>query len=112
MPLHLLAVCSFLAIMAATGITHYVRKHQGDKIRIRLLYGFFAWMDIAALLFLALQPQHYDGLLRIIIVCTAPLVAHFVTLTSTKVTNIAFFIITGIMILLTAYSLWTASLLF
>ena len=112
LPLHWLIVYAFLLIMAAIGITHYVRKHQGDKIRIRLLYGFFAWTDIFAILFLALQPQHYDSLLRIIIVCTAPLVAHFVTLTSTKVTNIAFCVITGIMVLLTAYSLWTASLLF
>ena len=112
LPTHLLAVFVFFIVVIAIGITHYIRKHHGDKIRIRLLYGFFAWTDIFAIIFLALQPQHYDSLLRIITVCTAPLFGHFVALTSTKATNIVFCIIVGIMFLLTGYSLWTVSSLF
>lgn len=108
----ILAVFTFLIILAITGTIHYIRQHQGDKIRIRLLYGFFIWTDIVAIIFLLLQPQHYDSLLRIIIVCTAPLVAHFLALTSTKVTNVAFCIITVTIVFLTAYSLWTASSIF
>lgn len=41
------------------------------------------------------------------IVCTAPLLAHFFALTSTKTTNVAFFVVVGGLLLLTGYSLWT-----
>lgn len=101
-----------IVILTLTGIVHYIRRHQGDKIRIRLLYGFFAWIDIVTLTFLALQPQHYDALIRVATVCTAPLLAHFIALTNTKVTNIAFFVIIGTILILTTYTLWTASSLF
>lgn len=101
-----------IVILTLTGVVHYIRRHQGDKIRIRLLYGFFAWMDITCLVFLAIQPQHYDALIRIATVCTSPLLAHFIALTHTKVTNIAFFVITGTILLLTGYTIWTVSSLF
>lgn len=100
---------AFVALMAATGTIHYVRSHQGDKIRIRMLYGFFSWVAIATLLLLALLPRHYDELIRISIVCTAPLAGHFLTLTSTKVTNAAFILILCTTLLLTGYNLWMAS---
>ena len=40
------------------------------------------------------------------IITTAPLIAHFIALTHTKVTNIAFCVLTGLTLLLTAYNLW------
>lgn len=101
-----------IVLLTLTGIVHYIRRHQGDKIRIRLLFGFFSWIDIVCLVFIALQPQYYDMLIRISIICTAPLLAHFIALTSTKVTNVAFITILCLTILLTGYNIWTASSLF
>ena len=96
-----------LCILAITGIVHYIRSHHSDKIRTRLLYGFFAWVAIFSLLLTIVQHQHYDALVRIAIVCTAPLLGHFFTLTSTKITNAAFIAIVCGLLLLTSYSLWT-----
>lgn len=98
-------------LMACTviGITHFIRKSSSDSIRVRLLYGFFIWMDLFAFALLAFQPQHYDMLLRIIIINTAPLIAHFLALTSTKITNVVFFVLTGIILIITAYNLWNIS---
>lgn len=103
---------AFLTVLAMTGIVHYIRSHQGDKIRIRMLYGLFSWIDIAVLALVALQPQHYDMLIRISIVCTAPLLGHFITLTSTRITNVAFIVMLCAAVLLTGFNLWTASSLF
>ncbi len=97
---------------AVTGIIHYIRQHHGDKMRTRLLFVLFAWVDIITLVFLVVQPQHYDALIRMAIICTAPLMAHFIALTSTKVTNVAFITIVCLLLLLTGYNVWTASLLF
>ena len=101
-----------LIISTVTGIVHYLRKSYNDSIRIRLLFGFFIWMDLAAILLICLQPQLNDLLLRLIIVNTAPLVAHFLALTSTRATNAAFVTLTLLLLLLTAYNLWTSSYLF
>ncbi len=101
-----LLVLALLAVLAVVGVIHYLRKHHDDKIRIRLLYGFFIWLLVAATLALLLMPQHYDAFVRIIIVCTAPLAGHFLALTNTKVTNIAFFVILTITVLITAYNAW------
>ncbi len=96
----------FICILALTGTIHFLRQHRDDKIRVRLIYGFFIWIDLLSILFLALQPQHYDSLIRISIIATSPLIAHFLTLTHTKVTNVAFFVLIGITLLLTGYNVW------
>lgn len=106
------AVLVFIVLLMFTGIVHNIRQRYQDSIRIRLLYNIFIWTGLVTLLLLALQPQHYDVLMRIAIVVTAPLIAHFLTLTSTRITNAAFVAITATALLLTAYSLWTTSSLF
>ena len=98
-----------LAVCTLTGIVHFIRKSSYDSIRIRLFYGIFIWTDLFAFALMAFQPQHYDMLLRIIIINTAPLIAHFLALTSTKITNVAFFVITGLVLIITAYNLWSTS---
>lgn len=104
-----LMTCGLLAICTVIGTIHFIRKSTYDSIRIRLLYGFFIWMDLFAFAWLAFQPQHYDMLLRIIIINTAPLIAHFFALTSTKITNVTFLVLTGLTLLITAYNLWIIS---
>ena len=104
-----LMTCGLLAICTVIGTIHFIRKSTYDSIRIRLLYGFFIWMDLFAFAWLAFQPQHYDMLLRIIIINTAPLIAHFFALTSTKITNVSFLVLTGLTLLITAYNLWIIS---
>ena len=103
---------AFVMLLSVTGIVHYIRKHHDDKIRIRLIYGFFIWTDMAAAVLLVLLPQYYDWLMPIMIVTTAPLIAHFVTLTSTKATNVYCCVLAGITLLLIVYNLWVTSYLF
>lgn len=101
-----LLILGLMAVCSLTGIIHLVRKSSYDSIRIRLLYGFFIWMDLFAFALMGFQPQHHDMLLRIIIINTSPLIAHFLALTSTKVTNIVFFVLTGLILSITAYNIW------
>lgn len=108
MTVNQIAMFAFVMLLTVTGIVHHVRKHHDDKIRIRMIYGFFIWLNLAAAVFLLLQPQHYDKLMRIMIMSTAPLTAHFVALTSTKVTNVYCCVLAGITLLLTVYNLWTS----
>lgn len=103
---------AFIAVMAVTGIIHYLRTSYNDKIRIRMLYECFITLDLASILFLVLQPQHYDILIRMVIISTAPLTGHFIALTRTKVTNIAFCITVLTALLITGYNVWISSSIF
>ena len=105
-------VIGLLITLTVTGIIHYLRKSYNDKIRIRMLFGFFIWTDLVALAFICVQPRYQDMLLRIIIINTAPLVAHFLTLTSTRVTNAAFYAISIATLAIIGYNVWTSTTLF
>lgn len=96
-------------LLAFIGIVHNARKGYQDKTRTRLLTQVFIVVDVLTIAFLLLQPQHYPLLMALIIVNTAPLVAHFITLTHTWLTNISFFIIIIITLAIIAYNLWTPS---
>ena len=104
------ALYILLVVLGIMGSIHFIHKSYLDSIRVRLLYSIFISMDLILAVFLALQPQHYNLLIRLMIVNTAPLVAHFFALTSTKVTNVVFYTTLTAIITLTVYNLWTASL--
>ena len=88
----LVAIC-FVTILSLTGIIHYLRKRINDKTRTRMFYNTFILINIVTIVFFILQPQHYVTLLTIMIVTTSPLIAHFIALTHTRITNIAFKVI-------------------
>ena len=111
-PLPLLLTVAFTALLAVTGIVHYIRNSHNDKIRTRMFYYFFTAALLYTALLLLLQPQFHDLLIRLLIVFTAPLAAHFVALTSTRYTNIAFITLTSLALLLTIDNVWAISSLF
>lgn len=102
----------FAVLLGVTGTIHYQRKKSADSIRIRLLYDCFILMGLFSALFLVLQPQYYDALIRLLIINVSPLIAHFLALTNTRVTNIAFYAICATTLLMTLFNLWMPSLPF
>lgn len=84
------AIFVFTTVLCTASIIHSLSYSFEDKIRIRLLYGFLSNMAVACMVFLLLQPQHYDTLMRLILVFASPLIAHFLTFTSSRLSNIVF----------------------
>lgn len=102
----------FMILLGIMGIAHFIRSTYKDKIRTRMLYEIFCTMEILTIIFILLLPRLYNQLLPVLIVNTAPLIAHFIALSRTRASNITFCIITVIAIALTAYNLWGPSLIF
>lgn len=103
---------ALLVILTITGIIHFLRTSYNDKIRTRQLYYSIMFFNMVVLVLLPLFPQHYDLLLRPAIILTSPLIGHFIALTNTKVTNIAFYLILITALLLTSFNLWNSSFTF
>ena len=99
---HQLINLGFITLLTVISSIHFIRTSYADKIRTRLIYESFVVMDIVTLAFIVLMPCCYDNLIGIMVVNTAPLVAHFVTYTHTKITNIVFIamLVTAVVLLL------------
>lgn len=102
----------FVVALGITGTVHFILQKSADSIRIRQFFGCFIYTWMLTATFIVLQPQHYDMLIRILIINVSPLIAHFLTLTYTRITNIAFYVICAVALLLTVFSLWMPSLTF
>ena len=109
---HQIVTAIYIIAVAMIGIVHYLRKRQQDHIRTQMLYELLIIIDIAAITFLILQPQHYESLLGIIIVNTSPIIAHFIALTQTRWTNLMTKLLMLLAMAVTIYNLWMPSLIF
>ncbi len=103
---------ALIAVTAVTGMVHYKRQCLNDKIRTRMFYNCFITMDLASAAFFVLLPQNADFAMRMMIINTSPLVGHFIALTNTKITNIAFYAISAAILIITAFNLWMPSTIF
>lgn len=106
-----IATASLIILSALIGSVHFINTSSNDKIRTRKLYEIFMTTNIVAIVFLALQPQHFDMLLGIITVNTAPLIAHYISLTHTRLTNIVTITLIILSIIITVYNTWMPSLI-
>ena len=101
----MVALCAFI------GIIHYLRNKQQDRIRTQLFYEIFITIDLLTIMFMIIQPQHFTQLMPIMIVNTAPLIAHFIALTETKWTNMLTKVLFLLLITITIYNLLSQSFL-
>lgn len=104
--LHYLITLLLIALLAGIAIVQCLNESFADRIKTRMLYDSFIWIDVFAILFLLLQPQHHDFILRIIIVSSAPLIAHYFTLSESKFTQYVFLVAIGLCLIVTGYNTW------
>jgi len=97
------------ALLAITGIFHYASSGYQDKIRTRMLHEIFIAITLLTMAAIALQPQHYKIWLSILIVNASPLIAHYLTLTHTWLTNISYHLIIIITLAIIFYNAWMPS---
>lgn len=96
LPLLDLVAIAVIVVLCIIGMVHYLRNSYSDKIHVRMLYQFFMFIGIfvlvAMLIVLALPyvgEMSGDMLLAMVVVCTSPLLAHYVAFTYTRLTNIS-----------------------
>ena len=97
-----------IAVLSTIGMMHFWQYSFEDKIRIRLLYGFFTGMTVFTLLLMMLQTQHFNMLMPIAILTASPLVAHVLTFTNNRLSNVLFLVALFLTLALTAYQLTTS----
>ena len=109
---HHIVTLVFITLLALVGTVHFLIYSYQDRIKARLFFEMFITLNICCLLFILLQPQHFDYLLSMMIIFTAPLIGHFITLTHSRLSNLFFLIILFVSLFITAYNSWTYSMIF
>lgn len=103
---HRLATLAFAVVLGIIGTAHFLAYSYQDKIRTRMLYEMFIALEVCFMIMLVLQPQHFDMLLSLLIVVVSPLIGHFLSLTHSRLSNITFFALITIALLLTVFNVW------
>lgn len=103
---HNIVNITFIAILAIIGMIHFLRNSYADKIRTRMIYESLIMIDVVSILFVILQPQHIYELQGIMVVNTAPLIAHYITFTHSRLSNICFVSILVLAAIILAYNIW------
>lgn len=103
---HQIVNLTFILLLGIIGSIHFLQTSYADKIRTRMIYESLIMMNFVSLAFLILQPQHDLELGGIMIINTAPLIAHFITFTKGKVTNIMFITILVLVAFILLYNIF------
>lgn len=103
---HRIVTLAFVFLLALVGSLHFITYSYLDKIRTRMIYETFITLDICCFALIAVLPQYSNQLLGMAIVTTAPLIGHYLALSHTKISNICFFVIIALVLIITAYNLW------
>lgn len=98
-----------IIICYVTGAIHFLRKKSNDKIRVRQIYFCLILITAYTFILTAFQPSLFDMSIRLMIITVSPLIAHFISLTHTKFTNIGSLLLAGATITLTIINLWILS---
>lgn len=105
--LHVLLTLLALLALVIISTIQCLNDSAADKIKTRMIYDVFIWVDVFAMAFLLLQPQHSDYMMRIIIISSSPLIAHYFTLSeNNRITPYVFAATVVSVLMLTVYNLW------
>jgi len=105
MPVSHILTAAYVANLAVVGMIHFRLNNYKDKIRTRMLFEIFSVLALAAIVFMILQPQHIDYLLALLIVSTSPMIGHYIALTNTFITNISFYVMLVVALIITCVNL-------
>lgn len=106
MPVSHILTAAYVVILAVVGMIHFRLNNYKDKIRTRMLFEIFSVLALSAIVFMILQPQHIDYLLALLIVSTSPMIGHYIALTNTFITNISFYVMLVVALIITCVNLW------
>lgn len=95
-----------LVVLFVVGAIHFWLTSYMDKIRVRNIYTSLNLLAIYCIILMAVQPHKYNLWIYVLTITASPVIAHYVALTRSKISNI--FVLTAIVaiLLLTGYNLW------
>ena len=102
----LVAVFTFIAAQ------HCIRTSFNDKIRTRMFLYLILTQELLIALFMGLQPVHFQVLLGLLVMNSAPILSHYFALTGSRFTRAVFVLFPFMFAALSFLNVWTQWLTF
>lgn len=100
-PLPQLVTCGYVVFVTLFAIIHFYRTAFNDKIKTRMFFDVFILVEAVLIGGLCAQPQLHAQLLPLLLVNSAPIIAHQLTLSRGRWANVWFWIcLLGLLVLL------------
>lgn len=103
----------FLALLTLPAIVHFWRTAFNDKIKTRLLLHIIVIQEVVLWLLLVFRQDDWATLLRLLLVNSVPLIAHYFALARGRMANVWFVVSLLLLFFLAAFnllSLWMPSI--
>ena len=100
------AYLALLVVLFIVGTIHFWMNSYKDKIRVRQIYNSMMMLTIYTLILMAIQPQQYNTFIGMLTIVVSPIVAHFFTLTNSRLSNLFFIVTMATILFLTGMNLW------
>ena len=81
---------AFVMTLFVTGFVHFLRTRHLDKLNTRMFYDLLITIVFVTFALIFLLPHQFDMLYHLLMVCASPVIAHYITHTRTRITNISF----------------------
>lgn len=85
-------VAGYVVVLSLCAAVHFTRTAYNDKIRTRMYFYVFLVLEVVLVAALAFQPQCANVLMHMLIVNSAPIIAHHFTLGRGRALNVWFII--------------------
>lgn len=85
-----IASWSLVSLLGIVGSVHYLSTSYNDKIQVRMFFYIFVIQFFSIDAFVALQPQHFNSWMPLLVLHSSPIIAHFFALTRSWFTNFLF----------------------
>ena len=95
-----------LVVVFLIGTLHFWFTSYMDKIRVRQIYTSLILLTLYTIILLAVRSQMYDVFIYMLTTAVSPIIAHFVSLTRSKLSNIFFFVLMAVIVILTGMNIW------
>lgn len=98
---------SFAIVAAITlfAVIHFARTKFNDKIRTRMLYYAILVQELAITGLLVAFPADFDTVFRLLVLNSAPLIAHHLAFAGGRAGNVYFYVVIVLVCLLAAYNI-------
>lgn len=107
LPVPVLVTAGWVILLSGIGSIHFLRNSFRDKIRTRMLFEWFITLAVFATVMLFVNPVEHEVTLSLLIINTAPLIGHYITLTHTRFTNWSVVFIMAVTVGLTLFNLFS-----
>lgn len=97
---------ALLVVVFLVGTIHFWITSYMDKIRVRQIYTSLIMLTLYTLVLMTVQPQIYNVLIYMLTIAVSPIIAHFVSLTHTRMSNLFFLLLMIVIFTLTGMNLW------